>query len=254
MTALPFLDISAFLAATDEHGAAAVEFAAALTRASHEVGFVYLAGHGIDPALEAAVFDAARRFFDLPEADRLEIVNTNSPHFRGYTRLGHEHTNGVSDRREQIDIGPEHPPREVPIDAPRWMRLRGPNQWPSAVPEMQPAVTRWMDEMARVGRAVLRALAIGLGQEPSLFDAVTSPDPEVLVKIIRYPAAPTTATVAGQVAGQGAVQGVGAHHDSGLITFIMQDDIGGLQVLRDGEFVDAVNVPGAYVLNLGEML
>ena len=73
----------------------------------------------------------------LPEPDRMQIVNTNSPHFRGYTRLGHEHTNGLSDLREQIDIGPERDEPVVADDAPRWMRLRGPNQWPPAVPEMR---------------------------------------------------------------------------------------------------------------------
>jgi len=243
MTSLPRLDIAPFLA--DPQSAAAHDFADALTTACHEVGFVYLVGHGVDADIEHEVFGAARRFFALPEADRMEIVNTNSPHFRGYTRLGHEHTNGVSDRRDQIDIGPERDEPVVPAGAPRWMRLRGPNQWPTAVPEMREVVTAWMEQMEVVGRAVLRALAIGLGQPADLFDPVVSPDPEVLVKIIRYPAA---------IAGDESRQGVGAHHDSGLITFIMQDEVGGLQVLSGDTFIDAPQIPGAYILNLGEML
>ena len=40
----------------------------------------------------------------------------------------------------------------------------------------------------RVSAEVLRALAVGLGQRADLFDPAVSPDPEVLVKIIRYPA------------------------------------------------------------------
>jgi len=246
MTSLPRLDISEFLA--DPAGAAGREFAVELTAACHEVGFVYLVGHGVDAALEHDVFASARRFFALPEPDRMQIVNTNSPHFRGYTRLGHEHTNGVSDRRDQIDIGPERDESIVAADAPRWMRLRGPNQWPAAVPEMRLVVTAWMDAMAVVGQAVLAALAIGLGQRADLFDPVVSPDPEVLVKIIRYPAAVDNGS------GGNGGQGVGAHHDSGLITFIMQDEVGGLQVASGDGFVDAPQVPGAYILNLGEML
>lgn len=242
-TSLPRLDIAPFLA--DPQSVAARDFADALTAACHQVGFVYLVGHGVDSEIERDVFGAARRFFALPEVDRMEIVNTNSPHFRGYTRLGHEHTNGVSDRRDQIDIGPERDEPVVPADAPRWMRLRGPNQWPTAVPEMRHVVTAWMEQMAVVGRGVLHALALGLGQPAGLFDPVVAPDPEVLVKIIRYPAA---------VVGDDRRQGVGAHHDSGLITFIMQDEVGGLQVLSGDTFIDAPQVPGAYILNLGEML
>ncbi|MCU1397035.1 MAG: isopenicillin synthase family oxygenase [Acidimicrobiales bacterium] len=248
VTSLPMLDLGAF--AADPDSPEGLRFAEALTTACHEIGFLYLTGHRVDADVEARVFSAAERFFASPEPDRLAIVNTRSPHFRGYTRLGHEHTNGVSDRRDQIDIGPERDEPVVDDDAPRWMRLRGPNQWPPAVPEMQPAVTTWMAQMERVGRLVLRALAIGLGQPADRFDAVVAGDPEVLVKIIRYPASP--AAEPGLEVSTG--QGVGAHHDSGLLTFIMQDSVGGLQVLRGDSFVDAPRVPGAYILNLGEML
>ncbi|MGH9133815.1 MAG: isopenicillin N synthase family dioxygenase [Ilumatobacteraceae bacterium] len=240
---IPVVDIAAFRA--DESSAAGRAFADELTMACHEIGFVQLTGHGIDAALEQQVHDVSRRFFTLPEHDRLEIANTNTRYFRGYTRLGMEHTNGVSDWRDQIDIGPEREPVEVGPGGPAWLRLRGPNQWPSAVPQLRPVVTEWMAQMAGVGQTVLRALAIGLGQAPDLFEPVVTPDPEVLVKIIRYPAQAATADTG---------QGVGAHHDSGLLSFIHQDDVGGLEVQSGDGFVAAPRVRGAYVLNLGEML
>jgi isopenicillin N synthase-like dioxygenase len=240
---IPVVDIAAFLA--DETSDAALAFVDELTTACHEIGFVQLTGHGVDAALEERVHEVSRQFFALPEPDRLEIANTNTRYFRGYTRLGMEHTNGVSDWRDQIDIGPEHEPVETGPDDPAWMRLRGPNQWPSAVPELRPVVTEWMAQMDRVGQAVMRALAIGLGQPADLFESVITPDPEVLVKIIRYPA---------QDAAADTGQGVGPHHDSGLLSFIHQDDVGGLEVLVGDAFVSAPKIPGAYVLNLGEML
>ena len=187
----------------------------------------------------------ANEFFARPEADRLAIVNTNTPHFRGYTRLGMEHTNGVSDWRDQIDIGPEHQPIEIGPDDPAWLRVRGPNQWPPSVPAMEPTMKAWMDRMAVVGDAVLRAIALGLGQPEHFFDPTTSPHPEVLVKVIRYPAQDVAADTG---------QGVGLHHDSGLVSFILQDDVGGLQVQIGDGLVDATPMPGALVMNIGEML
>jgi isopenicillin N synthase-like dioxygenase len=240
MAALPVLDIGPFL--TDPDGAAGSSFVDDLRATLHGPGFCYLVGHRVDPAVEADVMRVAREFFAQPEAVRLEIVNTNTPHFRGYTRLGMEHTNGLSDQRDQIDIGPEHEPVAIGPGDPVWLRVRGPNQWPTSVPDMRPVVSGWMEEMAKVGAAVLRAIALGLGHDADLFVEATSPNPEVLVKIIRYPG------------GGASDQGVGLHQDSGLLSFIMQDDVGGLQVQLGDELVDATPRPGALVLNIGEML
>lgn len=221
------------------------EFVLALRDTLHGPGFCYLVGHGVDPALEHGVMDVSRQFFAKPETDRLAIVNTNTPHFRGYTRLGMEHTNGLSDWRDQIDIGPEHDPIDVGPDDPVWLRVRGPNQWPPSVPEMQPTVTTWMEQMAVVGATILRAIALGLGQPAEFFEPVTSPNPETLVKIIRYPA---------QDSAHDTGQGVGLHHDSGLLSFILQDDVGGLQVQLGDQLVEATPMTGALVMNIGEML
>jgi isopenicillin N synthase-like dioxygenase len=246
VVALPVLDISGFI--DDPTPAADHPFVRELRDTLHGPGFCYLVGYGVEPMVETEVMRVAREFFARPEHDRLSIVNTNTPHFRGYTRLGMEHTNGISDWREQIDIGPEHEAVDVGPGDPVWLRVRGPNQWPAAVPEMQRVVTDWMARMAAVGEAVLRAIALGLGQPADHFVPVTTPLPEVLVKIIRYPA-PDADRKTGQ--------GVGLHHDSGLLSFIMQDDVGGLQVQlpddtaveHSGELVDANPMPGALVMN-----
>ena len=243
VTSLPVLDLEPFLA--DPSGSQAAAFVERLRDTLHGPGFCYLVGHGVEPTLNSAVMDVSRRFFARPESDRMAIVNTNTPHFRGYTRLGMEHTNAVSDWRDQIDIGPEHEPIEIGPDDPVWLRVRGPNQWPHSVPEMQTTVTSWMDRMADVGATVLRAIALGLGQPADFFEPITQPNPEVLVKIIRYPA---------QAADRDTGQGVGLHHDSGLLSFIMQDDVGGLQVQIGDQLIEATPMPGALVMNLGEML
>lgn len=243
---LPVLDIAGFLA--DPAPGADHPFVLELRDTLHGPGFCHLVGHGVDPALEADVMRVSREFFARPEADRLAIVNTNTRYFRGYTRLGMEHTNGVSDWRDQIDIGIDLPPVDVGPGDPAWLRVRGPNQWPDAVPDMQPTVTAWMDRMGELSAAVLRAIALGLGQPADHFVPFTSPLPEVLVKIIRYPSQDQTADTG---------QGVGLHHDAGLLTFIVQDDVGGLQIQlpddRGGALLDVAPHPGALVLNIGEM-
>jgi isopenicillin N synthase-like dioxygenase len=240
---LPELDMSAFMA--NPRSAAAQRFVAQLRDTCHGPGFCYLVGHGVAPTLDAAIMGAAREFFALPEVERRALAIASSPHFRGYTVLGDERTKGVSDWREQLDIGPEEPAERVAPGAPAWRRLRGPNQWPPRLPGMRPTVLAWMNAMDRVGLAILRALALGLGQPLEHFDHVVLPRGDPHLKIIRYPAQ-------NQAADTG--QGVGMHHDSGLVSFVLQDDVGGLQVDCDGTLVDATPRPGTYVMNLGEML
>ena len=242
-SALPEIDLAPFMAAPQS--AAGRELVVRLRDACHGPGFCYLVGHGVPAELDAAVMAAARELFALPEAEKHALAIANSPHFRGYTQLGGERTKGVSDWREQLDVGPEEPAAVVARSDPPWRRLRGPNQWPARLPAMQPTVLAWMRAMDRVGLAVLRALALGLGQRLNHFDDVVLPRGDPHLKIIRYPAQPRDADTG---------QGVGMHHDSGLVSFVLQDDVGGLQVELDGQLVEAAPKPGTYVMNLGEML
>ena len=240
MISLPVVDIESFR--VNPSSAQARRVIDELLQACHEVGFVYITGHGIDPGRDADLFAAARGFFALPLAERQELAIANSAAFRGYTTLGDERTNGQADWREQLDVGPEE---DAPTDlsGPQWHRLRGPNQWPNSLPTMKPAVLSWMGEMEQLGVTCLRALAVGLGQPIDQFDHAFLPESDVHLKVIRYPSRTQPE----------AEQGVGAHHDTGVLTFIAQDGLG-LQVETPDGFVDATPMPGAYIMNLGEML
>ncbi len=236
---LPILDLSQLDAGPD----AAARFRDDLRHATHDVGFFYLTGTGIPAELEARLHRTARAFFDLPEADKLAIENIRSPHFRGYTRVGGERTQGNVDWREQIDLGPD---RDVVTDpgAPDFARLIGPNLWPEAQPELREVATEWQEHLAGVARKLLRAWALALGAPESYFDEHFG-EPSTLLKIVRYPGTDSPEPQ----------QGVGAHKDSGVLTLLwVEPGKGGLQVERGGAWVDAPSVPGAFVVNIGEML
>jgi len=236
---LPVLDLSQLTAGGDS----ARLFREQLRAATHEVGFFYLVGHGVEDELVSELLDTARRFFALPDAQKLAIENVTSPHFRGYTRVGGELTQGKVDWREQIDIATEKPSVATGPGVPDYLRLEGPNQWPAALPQLQDGVLRWHDRLSPVGMTLLRAWAAALGAQEDVFDAAFA-DPSVLIKIVRYPGRP-----------EGSRQGVGAHKDAGVLTLLLvEPGKEGLQVERDGGWVDAPPVPGAFVVNIGELL
>ncbi|KAF2285430.1 hypothetical protein GH714_004344 [Hevea brasiliensis] len=48
--------------------------------------------------------------------------------------------------------------------------------------------------------------------------------------------------------------GIGSHSDNSFLTVLLQDQIGGLQVLCGNEWIDVPPTPGALVINLGDLL
>jgi isopenicillin N synthase-like dioxygenase len=240
--ALPILDLSDF----DSADAVARErFLDALRHAARDVGFFYLRGHGVDLAPGQSIQSVARRFFALPEADKLALEMANSAHFRGYTRAGDELTRGRRDWREQFDIGAERPVIAQQPGSPAWTRLQGPNQWPRALPDLKPALLRWQRELTDVAIRVLQAFAVALAQPADAFEPIYGATPNEHIKLIRYPGRDAT----------GDDQGVGPHKDSGFLSFLLQDEQGGLQVAADdGGWIDATPLPGTFVVNIGELL
>jgi isopenicillin N synthase-like dioxygenase len=180
----------------------------------------------------------------LPEAEKQAIAMLNSPHFRGYNRAASELTRGRPDWREQIDIGAERAALLLGPDSPPWARLQGPNQWPAALPRLRPVVLHWQAAATALLVRLLSYLALALGQAEDAFEPLHRGDPHVLVKLIRYPGREATA----------GDQGVGAHKDSSLLSLLLQDHVGGLQVQRGEGWIDAVPVTGTFVVNIGELL
>ena len=237
---LPVIDLSAA-----DDPARVEQFRAALHEAAHRVGFFQLVGHGIGADTADELLDLVRRFFRLPEAHRLALSNLNSPHFRGYTRTGHELTAGRSDWRDQLDVGPELPALAFGPQDPAYLWLQGPNQWPRELPALREGILEWQNRLAAVAHRLLRELLAALGAPRDFFDAAFADRPHLHTKLVRYPGR----------APDGSEQGVGWHKDYGLLTLLLQDEHGGLQVqASDGGIIHVDPLRGAFVVNLGELL
>lgn len=242
---IPVLDLGT---ARQADGSFSADFIEQLRYATHNVGFFQITGYGAAPGQPEQLLDTIRRFFSLPLEERLKLDNRLSPHFRGYTRMGTEVTQGKADAREQIDYSPERQPfRDYPEDQPFWL-LQGPNLWPDeSFPELRPVAMAWAELMSGVGMELLRGIAVSLQLPEDYFDEPFQGSPAWMGKLVHY--------VGGVVEAAGD-QGVGSHADYGFVTLLLQDDVGGLEVLPPGaaSWVPVEPLPGALVVNLGEML
>ena len=158
-----------------------------LRAAAREFGFFYLVGHGVHLGLIESVQSLSRRFFALPETDKLATEMINSPHFRGYNRAGFEHTRGKPDWREQVDIGSERPALDPSAIKHPWQRLQGPNLWPSALPELRPTLLAYLDQVTALAIHILRAFSAALEQPEDVFAPIYSPAPWARTKIRASP-------------------------------------------------------------------
>jgi isopenicillin N synthase-like dioxygenase len=233
---LPVIDVAPLLKGGD-----AAPVARALGAACRETGFFYASGHAISADTLAALDAASRRFFALPEARKQEIAMARGGRaWRGYFPLGGELTSGKPDRKQGLYFGEELNADDARVAA--GLPLHGANLFPVDVPELSPAVMRFMDEATRSAHAIMEGLALSLGLEPGYFRETYTARPTLLFRIFEYPA------------GDDESWGVGEHTDYGLLTLLAQDEQGGLQVKTPAGWIDAPPIPGTLVCNIGDML
>ncbi|GAA6053863.1 hypothetical protein JCM3770_004753 [Rhodotorula araucariae] len=232
-------------------------FVRQLQQALLTTGFLYLSAiDDVFPEWKTAwdeAFRASAEFFSHPVQRKNEIVMARSRHFRGYSAYGVEVTQGRHDLREQIDLGPDTPPAidyPPPPGAPIEYVLYGPNQYPSFVPSLEPAIRRWRTLCDTISHDLIALMGTSLTPTPDLLTSLFSPadpaqPPYSRMKVVQYP--PVREGDDGL--------GVGAHKDGGALTLLAQDATGGLQVqLWDGAWVGVE--PRAYelVINVGQVI
>ena len=238
---LPIIDMSPLASGPD--GLAAV--ASDIGKAARGAGFFYLTGHGIDPALISAVFRESARFFSLPESEKSQQSITRSPHNRGYVAMKGESLDPTkaADLKEAFNIG-----LDLAADDPRVVAgepFRGVNLWPDLA-GWRTTMLAYFDAVWSVGRRLHSAIARDLGLDPDFFEDKLD-QPMATLRLLHYPPQPPNAAT-GQI-------GAGEHTDYGDVTLLLTNSAGGLEVKRrDGGWIPAPTIPGAFICNIGDCM
>ena len=237
---VPIVDIAALGGGDPQAEAAAI---AALGTAASQVGFLHVTGHGIAPAVIARLQSAATAFFALPDAEKMACYIGRSAHHRGYVpegeeTLGNAQPGAPRDRKEAFDLALDLAPGVAPAGHP----MLGPNQWP-ALAGFREDVMAYYAAVFGVGRRLLRGFASALGRPADSLEALVTMPPSQL-RLIHYPHDPAAVDA----------PGIGAHTDYECFTLLLATGPG-LEVMNEaGEWIDAPPVPGALVVNIGDML
>lgn len=251
---LPVVDLTPFLhdSTLEERQATARE----LVAACHDVGFVYITGHGVPQETLDEAFAMSKKFYALPTAEKMK-----APHppgwavHRGYSWPGLEKVSNalsaddakdeadklrdIQDFKESYEVGSDQNPDM-------------PNIWlpDNVLPEWRPCMTSFYWICWETAQLILKALALGLDIEERLVLGPHSGHYNQL-RLLHYPPIPAAHLESGKFAR------MPAHTDWTTITMLFQDDCGGLQVespTQPGVFIDATPVAGSLVLNVGDLL
>lgn len=239
MRKVPTLSLSDY---TSGDAAKKEKFVQDLFHGIKDYGFIILKDHGVRTQLLAQAYDVLKKFYELPEAKKLEYVSKSGGGQRGYTPFGKEHAKDspVMDLKEFWHVG-----RELAVDSP--LRARYPdNIWPSEFPEFKTIFTELYNSLEVAGRHMLEALTGPLEVKKDFFSEMIQ-DGNSILRLLHYPPIP---------------EGVdprclraAPHEDINLITILPAATTSGLQLKdRDGKWLDVVSEPDTLIVDAGDML
>ncbi|KAI0699207.1 2OG-Fe-II oxygenase [Cytidiella melzeri] len=208
------------------------------------IGFFYVRNHGVPDEIISKALSSGKRFFALPHLAKEALDIHKSNNYKGYTALLGENTNPENrgDLHEGFDIG-----WEAPDGATRDNdgAMTGENVWPNAedLPGFREDVLGYYHAVVNLGKALFPLFALALDLNEDFFeDKITKP--AAIMRLLYYP--PQEGIV------DDRIQGIGAHTEY-CFTILWQDNVPALQVLNNnGNWIDAVPIPGTFVVNLGD--
>ncbi|KAH8883266.1 putative 2OG-Fe(II) oxygenase family oxidoreductase [Thozetella sp. PMI_491] len=249
---VPNIDISAFI--SDPSSPLVEETVEQVRRACQLAGFFQITGHGLPNEVLSELFAASKKFFALPMEEKKKLDARETIGRRGYDVLASQtyHKDVLPDLKEGFYVGHDFSPEDPFVRARRF--FMGPNVWPQddrlSSSEFRAPVERYFAAVHGLALRVLSLVARTLPYGDHVFADFVQGHVVAPLRLLHYPPArdPT---------GAGSVQlGAGAHTDFGAITLLLQDGQPGLEVLdsRSNSWVPIAPTPGAFVVNVGDML
>ena len=248
--AIPVIDIQPFSRGSPEGRR---EVAAAVQQACEGLGFLVVTGHGVPDAVIDALYREAIAFFDLPLEEKNRIRKPAGTAYKGYGAMGvktigkHIDPTLKPSLHESFAIGPLDVSDDPYYTRPEAGNNFMPNLWPERPVALRPAMTAYYREMERLSAEILRMFAEVLDLDPGYFASRIDRHTSIL-RTIHYPALERPP--------EKGEERSGAHSDTTAITVLKIDDApGGLQVkLPDGGWLDVPKIPGAFVINIGDIM
>jgi isopenicillin N synthase-like dioxygenase len=246
---VPVVDLAELAVPDRARRSAAV---ASIDEACRSVGFFQLVNHGVDEATISALLEAVDSFFQLPAEEKLACRPPRASVNRGYAPIGSESLayslgrEAPPDLFEAFNVGPDAVP-DTPVYREAGETCFAPNLWPSSLVGFRRAMVAYFESVAALAHRLTAAFALALGLDEAFFESRTDHSTDMM-RCNLYSLAPGRVPLPGQL-------GMGPHTDYGIVTILYADRVRGLQIVGpDGSWHDVLPLPGAFLVNLGDLL
>ncbi|KAH6811513.1 hypothetical protein C2S51_025275 [Perilla frutescens var. frutescens] len=198
-----------------------------ICKAAHEWGFFRIVNHPIPLDTMDAMLAAVRRFHELPDEEKAPFYTV--------------------DRKRRVKFNSNIPTREN--DAACWRDILScvfhddqldPEEIPSTCREQVQEYVKYMIELREI---IAELLSEALGLHSDHLSSIECMKSQALA-CLYYPKCPEPQKTLG----------TSKHSDTTFLTLLMQDSIGGLQILHDDQWVDVPPVHGALIANVGDLM
>ncbi|XP_031281670.1 1-aminocyclopropane-1-carboxylate oxidase 5 [Pistacia vera] len=221
--AIPVIDFSKL------NGEERAKTMAEIATVCEEWGFFQLENHGISEELMEKVKMVAAECFKLEREEGFK----NSAEVKKLNELAEKKSGEKLENFDWEDV----------------FLLTDDNEWPSATPGFKETMAEYRSELKKLAERVMEVMDENLGLPKGYIKrAFNNGDGDNAffgTKVSHYPPCPHPELV----------NGLRAHTDAGGVILLFQDDkVGGLQVLKDGEWIDVQPMRNTIVINTGDQI
>ncbi|XP_027362834.1 protein DMR6-LIKE OXYGENASE 1-like [Abrus precatorius] len=205
-----------------------------LSKACEEYGFFQIVNHGVPQHVCNKMITAIADLFNLPPELRGQLFTTDqSKSIRLYHFYLHVEGGEKVKMWSECFSHPWYPIEDIIHLLPEKIGA-----------QYSEAFTEYAKEIGSLVRRLLCLMSIGLGIEENCLLKILDDQPRLRAQANFYPPCPDPELTLG----------LPIHTDLNAVTVLLQSDVSGLQVIKDGKWIDVPAIPNAFVINLGDQI
>lgn len=196
--------------------------------ASEKWGFFQVVNHGIPLEVLQKMLEGVRLFHEQDAEKKKKLYTRDRTQKVLYQSNYDLYTSRTANWRDTLTIDTSYSGHFDPKELPEICRN---------------AMLEYFNQVLKLSDLLLELLSMGLGLKPHHLKDMECNKGWTVVNLY-YPACPAPELTLG----------TSKHSDSTFFTILLQDHIGGLQILHENKWVDVQPIPGALIVNIGDIL